>query len=110
MPQAETSETDETSAAHECFIEDQRSPGEHSDVLSVIFEIQIDVSISPPIVVEFFKEDLETIDHDEAASNHHEDHVEEEVSVVVVAHTVIEPRTMVIHLEDTSFTNTETEK
>ena len=109
MPQTEATEAYETGAAHEGFIEDQRSSGEHSNVLSVIFEIKIDAAVSPPIVVEFFKEDLETIDHDEAAPNNHEDHIEEKVSVIVVTHTVIEPRAVMIHLEDASFTNTETE-
>ena len=73
----------------------------------MIFEIKIGAAVSPPIVVEFFKEDLETIDHDEAATDNHEDHVEEEVSVVVMSNTVIEPGAMMVHFEDARIADTE---
>ena len=51
---------------------------------------------------ELFPEDFETQDHKETAAEDHEDHVEEEMSVVVVADTVVEPGTVVIHLQDTT--------
>ena len=78
--------------------------------MSTIFEIKIGAAIPPPVVIELLKEDLESIDHDEATADDHEDHVEEEVSVIVVTNTIIEPGTVMVHLENTSFTHAETEE
>ena len=54
---------------------------------------------------ELLPEDLKAEDHEEAAAKDHEDHVEEEVSVVVVADTVVQPGTVVIHLKDATVAN-----
>lgn len=55
--------------------------------------------------VDFLPEDLEAKYHDEEASQDGVDHVEEEVSVVEVAHAVVEPGTVVVHLEDAMIAN-----
>ena len=57
--------------------------------------------------IELLEENLKAKCHDEAASNHREHHVEEEVSVVVMAHTVVEPGAVMVHLEDARVTDTE---
>ena len=51
-------------------------------------------------------EDLKAEGHDEAAADDHEDHVEEEMPVVVVSDTVVEPGTVVVHVEDASVAHT----
>ena len=50
--------------------------------------------------------DLKTESHNEAAADDHEEHVEEEVPVVVVSDTVVEPGTVVVHLEDAGVADT----
>ena len=45
-----------------------------------------------------FPEYFKAEHHEEAAAEDHEDHVEEEVSVVVVADAVVQPGAVVIHL------------
>ena len=43
--------------------------------------------------------------HDEKATNNHGDHEHEEISMVEVTNTTINPRTMVIHLQYASVTD-----
>ena len=50
--------------------------------------------------------DLKTESHNEAAADDHEEHVQEEVPVVVVSDTVVEPGTVVVHLEDAGVADT----
>ena len=73
----------------------------------MILDIKISTAITPPLVIELLNEDFKTKHHDEAASDDHEDHVEEEVSVVVMTNTVVEPGTVVVHLENTGLTHTD---
>ena len=107
VPQAEAAEAEETRRAHEGFIHHERSPCEHSDVLAVVLHVEVHAAVAPPVVVELFKEDFEAERHDEAAADNHEDHVEEEVSVVVMSNTVIEPGAMMVHFEDARIADTE---
>ena len=60
----------------------------------------------PPMILELFIKDLESECHDEGTADDHEDHVEEEMSVVVVSDTVVEPGTVMVHVENTSVANT----
>ena len=107
VPQAEAAEAEETRRAHEGFIHHERSPCEHSDVLAVVLHVEVHAAVAPPVVVELFKEDFEAERHDEAAADNHEDHVEEEVPVVVVANAVVQPGAMMVHLQNACLTNTE---
>ena len=59
------------------------------------------------MLIEFLEENIETKSHNEAAADHHEDHVEKEVSVVVMSNTVIEPGAMMVHFEDARIADTE---
>ena len=56
---------------------------------------------------ELLPEDLKAEKHEEATAEDHEHHVEEEVSVVVMAHTVVEPGAVMVHLEDAGVADTE---
>ena len=107
VPQAEAAEAEETRRAHEGFIHHERSPCEHPDVLAVVLHVEVHAAVAPPVVVELFKEDFEAERHDEAAADNHEDHVEEEVPVVVVANAVVQPGAMMVHLQNACLTNTE---
>ena len=107
VPQTETAEAEETSRAHEGLVEDERLPREHPNIEVWIFHLEIEAAITPPVFIELLKENLEAKCHDEAASNHSEHHVEEEVSVVVMTHTVIEPGAVMVHLEDARVADTE---
>ena len=71
---------------HKLFIS---IPGKNANVLTRIFELEVDWSISPPIIVKFLKKYFKSESHYEAASNDHKEHVEEEVPVVVVTNTII---------------------
>ena len=62
--------------------------------------------LSPPVFPELLIEDLKSKCHDEGTADDHEDHVEEEMSVVVVSDTVVEPGTVVVHVENTSVAHT----
>ena len=74
----------------------------------MIFVFKIDITaISPPLVIELFKKYFKAKHHDEAAANDHEDHVEEEVSVIVMTNTIVKPGTVVVHLQNTGLTHTE---
>ena len=107
VPQAEAAEAEETRRAHEGFIEHERSPCEHADVLAVVLHVEVHAAVAPPVVVELFKEDFEAECHDKATADNHEDHIEEEVPVVVVADTVVQPGAMMVHLQNACLTNTE---
>jgi len=54
----------------------------------------------------FFIKNLKSKGHEEGTPDDHEGHVEEEVPVVVVPNTVIEPGTVVVHLEHAVVANT----
>ena len=77
---------------HEGYIKDEGSFVEHHEP-----RLWLPISLSP-VANELFPEDLKAKDHEEAAAEDHEDHVEEEVAVVVVADTVVQPGAVVIHL------------
>ena len=108
VPETQTSQTEEAGGAHEGLVEDQGSPGEDTKILSSILDVKINLcaAVSPPVVVELFKKYFEAKHHDEHAAHHHEDHVEEEVSVIEVTHTVVQPGTVMVHLEDTGLADT----
>ena len=59
------------------------------------------------MLIELLEENLESKCHDEAAPNHCEHHVEEEVSMVVMPHTVVEPGAVMVHLKDARVADTE---
>lgn len=98
VPQAEAAQTEEASRAHEGLVEDERLPRENSNVEVGISHLQIKAAIAPPVLIELLEENLESKCHDEAASNHREHHVEEEVPMVVMPHTVVEPGAVMVHL------------
>ena len=100
VPQTQAPETEEAGCTHEGFVEHQRPPCEDTDVLTMVFDVKMSCPITPPVVIELFKEDFKTKHHYEAAANDHEDHVEEEVSVVEVTNTIVEPGTVMVHLEN----------
>ena len=108
MPQAETAQREEAGGGHERFEEDERSPGEDPDVLiGILHQESPAPSLAPPMLAELLVEDFKSESHNEATADNHEDHVEEEVSVVEVSDTIVEPRTVVIHLENAGVTDTE---
>ena len=98
VPQTEATEAEEARRAHEGFVEDERLPREHSNVEIRILQLEIDAAIPPPVSIELLEENLEAKSHDETASHHSEHHVREEVSVVVMSNTVVEPGTVMVHL------------
>ena len=107
MPSTESSQGEETARTDEGLVEYQGFPAEHSYVLSRILPTKPFPSLlSPPVILELFIKDLESKCHDEGTAYDHEDHVEEEVPVVVVPHTVVEPGTVVVHVEDASVAHT----
>ena len=90
VPSTESSQGEEATRTDEGLVEYQRLPGEHSNVLSRIFPTHSFSSLlPPPVLMELFIEDLESKRHDEGAAHDHEDHVEEEMPVVVVSDTVV---------------------
>ena len=106
MPSTESSQGEETARTDEGLVEYQGFPAEHSYVLSRILPTKPFPSLlPPPVILELFIKDLESKCHDEGTADDHEDHVEEEVPVVVVADTVVEPRTVVVHLQDATVTD-----
>ena len=66
----------------------------------MVFDVKMSCPITPPVVIELLKEDFKTKHHYEAAANDHEDHVEEEVSVIEVTNTIVEPGTVMVHPTD----------
>ena len=110
VPETKSTQGQETAGAEDGLEEYERFSSEDSNILSWILHSQPLLSLlSPPVSLELFIEDLKPEDHDEGAAGDHEDHVEEEMSVVVVSDTVIEPRTVVVHVEDAGITDTENE-
>ena len=107
VPHTEATEAEEASRAHEGLVKDERLPREHPDVEVWIFQLEVESTVAPPMCVELLEEDLEAKCHDEAASNHRVHHIQEEMSVVVMSYTVVEPRAVMVHLEDAGVANTE---
>ena len=107
MPGTESSQGEETTRTDEGLVEYQGFPAEHSNVLSRILPTKPFPSLlPPPVILELFIKDLESKCHDEGTAYDHEDHVEEEMPVVVVSDTVVEPGAVVVHVEDTSVAHT----
>ena len=107
MPQTEAAQCQEAGRAHEGLEEDEGPSGEHSEVLAGILATEcLGPRLPPPVFQELLVKDLKTESHNEAAADDHEEHVEEEVPVVVVSDTVVEPGTVVVHLEDAGVADT----
>lgn len=107
VPQTEATEAEEASRAHEGLVKYERFPREHSDVEVWVCQLEFKATIAPPMCVKLLEEDLEAKCHDKAASNNCVHHVEEEMSVVVMSYTVVEPRAVMVHLEDAGVADTE---
>ena len=101
MPQAETAQREEAGGGHERFEENERSSGEDPDILiGILHQESPAPSLAPPMLDELLVEDFKSESHNEATADDHEDHVEEEVSVVEVSDTVASEHTVVFPLED----------
>ena len=86
VPQGQRAKDEKRPGREKSFESYQGMSGEYGKVFIIL------------VPLDLFPKNLEAKDHDKETSEDGVDHVEEEVSVIVVADAVIEPGTVVIHL------------
>ena len=95
VPQGQPSEQEEGPGRDEGLVDDQGSSREEGQ--DKFFALSF---FGDGCREEFVKEDFESEGHDEEAAEHGVKHVEEEVAVVEVADAAVDPRAVMVHLQN----------
>ncbi len=90
VPDRQVAQDYEATGRYDGLEANERTPGQKTELLFVFSFVAKQV----------LPENLEPKGHEEDASKHGEDHVEEEVPVVPVPNAAVDPWAVVVHLQD----------